>query len=387
MPLAMLSRPCSQDPTRRRPGLVLPRRGWLGVLCLCSLLCLGAGPPVLSGAQPGSLTLDRKQLAAQQRARQLPALSASAALLADSGAGQVLLAANADQPQPMASTTKIMTALLALERANLQDEATVSPTALVGESTMGLAPGEVLTVEELLWGLLLTSANDASVALAEHVAGNEADFVALMNQRAGELGLNTTHFANPHGIDAPGHVSSALDLWRLSEAAMAYPAFRDIVATRFHNAAGRPLYNSNELLGRYPGADGVKTGTTDQAGECLVASVTQDDHRVMATVLGSQNRYGDVEALFDHYFAHYLWAPAPQPAGATAWLRASDGRSYRVMAPEAPDLFLARWQWPLVRTQVVLSGAPTAAGRSPGVVRWYLGNALLGEAPAMLSEY
>lgn len=357
------------------------------MICLLSLSSVAAGGPVLQGTEYGSLPLYPEQIAASQAARQLPAISAPAALLADSGSGQVLAALNADEARPMASTTKIMTALLVLERANLDDLVTVSPTALVGESSMGLQAGETLTVEDLLWGLLLNSGNDAAAALAEHVAGSQDAFVSLMNQRAAQMGLVHTHFANPHGLDAPDHFSSASDLWRLAETALQYPFFREIVATQTHTAAGHPLVNTNELLGLYEGADGVKTGTSETAGQCLVGSVTRDGHRAMAIVLGSADRNADVEALFDHYYAAYRWAPAPQPAGPSSWVRASDGQPLRVTAPAAPDLFLASWQWPQVRTQVSLQTPLASPGQPAGTVRWYLGNQKLAEAPAVLAGY
>ncbi len=348
---------------------------------------MAAGPPGLQGSEPGSLTLYPEQIAAQQQTKRLPPVTAPAALLAGGDASQPLADKNAHERRAMASTTKIMTALLVLERASLDDAVSISPTALVGESSMGLQAGEVVTVEDLLWGLLLPSGNDAAVALAEHIAGSEADFVALMNERAVQLGLTDTHFANPHGLDAPEHTSSAYDLWRLAEAALEYPVFQQIVSSGSHTAAGRQLINGNELLDRYPGADGVKTGTTQAAGQSLVASVTRDGHRTLVVVLGSEDRYADATAIYDHYFASFRWTSAPLPVGPANWVIASDGRPLRVTAPDAPDLFLSSWQWPLIRPQVVLQAIPADLSQPAGVVRWYLGNQLLGEAPAVLSEY
>lgn len=360
----------------------------LPLLALVALLNLVPGPPVLRGAHPGDAAIYPEQIAAQQAAQTLPALSAPAALLADSATGQVLGATHAAQARAMASTTKIMTALLTLERADLSALATVSPAAAqVGEATMGLTAGEVLTVEDLLWGLLLNSGNDAAVALAEHVAGSEPAFVALMNQRAAELGLVNTHFANPHGLDAPDHYSSAADLWRLAEQAMTFPIFREMVATPSYEAAGHPLVNRNELLGLYPGADGIKTGTSEAAGQCLVASASQDGFRTVAVVLGSQDRYGDAAALFDHGVQHYRRAPAPQPAGPLSWLPASDGGFVRVVAAEQPWLFLPAWRWPAVRSQFTPAAGPVVAGAPIGEIRWYLDDQLLASSPAVASDY
>ena len=333
------------------------------------------------------MTLYPEQIAAQQEGKSLPPITAAAAILAGGDGGEPLAEKNAHERRAMASTTKIMTALLVLEHGNLDDSVTISPTALVGGSSMGLQSGEVVTVEDLLWGLLLQSGNDAAVALAEHLAGSEAAFVDLMNERAAQLGLANTHFANPHGLDAPEHFSSAFDLWRLTEAAMQYPIFQEIVATQSHTTAGRTLANINELLNRYPGADEVKTGTTEAAGQSLVASVTRDGHRSLAVVLGSEDRYGDAQAIFDHFFSSFRWTSAPLPVGPASWIVAPDGRPLRVTAPDAPDLFLPSWQWPLVRPQVVLQAIPADLSLPAGVVRWYLGNKLLGEAPVVLSEY
>jgi D-alanyl-D-alanine carboxypeptidase (penicillin-binding protein 5/6) len=347
---------------------------------------MGAGGPVLQGSQPGDLAMYPEQIAAVQASRQLPPLSAPAALLADRDTNQVLATLDPDQPRPMASTTKIMTALLALERANLADPVVVSPTALVSGSTMGLTAGEVLTVEDLLWGLLLNSGNDAAMALAQHVAGSEAAFVQLMNQRAAELGMANTRFANPHGLDAPDHYSSAYDLWLATQEALKHPLFRQIVATPAYTTAGRQLFNQNELLGSYPGADGVKTGTTLAAGQNLVGSVTEDGHREIAVIMGSQDRYSDAAAVFDHFFRYWRWAPAPQPDGPASWLWTADGQPLRVATSDAPDLFLPQWQWPLVRPVLVVTAQPIEPNRPVGVIRWYLGNQLLAEAPATATE-
>lgn len=346
------------------------------------------GPPVLKGSDPGSLVLLPNHISAYEAARQAPEVSAQSWLLANGNIAQALLGAASDEPRPMASTTKIMTALLALENARLDEQVVVSPNAIVGESSMGLVPGEVLTVEDLLWGLLLNSGNDAAMALAEHIAGDEEGFVALMNGRAAQLGLSNTRFVNPHGLDAPGHLSSAYDLSRITEAALAYPKFREIVATQAHTAAGHQLWNRNLLLTTYPGADGVKTGTSEAARECLVGSVTQDGHQAVVVILGSEDRYGDAQELLDHYFTHYRWAPMPVPAGPLSWIRGGDGRALRITVPEPPSILLPAWQWSMLRAQPVIAQSIPADVSEPGrTYQWYLGTTLLASAPAVISEY
>lgn len=248
-----------------------------------------------------------------------PRVTAAAAVLVDAATGQVLYARNAYQPRPPASTTKIMTTLLALEGGRLDQTVTVSPkAAAVGESSLHLAAGERLTLEQLVYGALLRSGNDACVAIAEHIAGSEVNFVRLMNIKAVELGARQTNFVNPHGLPAAGHRSSAYDLALLAGYALRNPVFAAIVATRGKAItmpqAEKYLNNTNRLLWSYPGADGVKTGTTSEAGLCLVASATREGRQLIAVVLNSTDRYGDSIALLDYGFGHFQHI-CPFPAG------------------------------------------------------------------------
>ena len=371
---------------------VADRRRRLGVALLISLLAcfsFGFGPPVLVDSASRPVRLYPPQIAEIEAAQHLPALAARAAILVDVDTGQVLLAHNDQQRLPMASTTKIMTALLALERGNLDEVVTVPAEALtVGESSMFLQAGEQLTLRDLLYGLLLVSGNDAAMTIALHIAGSEAAFVQMMNDRAAALGLSNTHFVNPHGLDAPDHYASADDLYRLARAALAYPEFATIVSTTQHNTAGHALTNKNELLTAYAGADGIKTGTTDLANECLVASVNRDGHRVLAVILGSTQRYEDARRLFDHYFTHYSWLPLTPPANALS--RAPDAANEpRFLVAGAPaDAFAARWQWPLI--QSVHDLAPigdTTPGAPAGVIRYRIGAQEIGAQPLVWGRF
>jgi D-alanyl-D-alanine carboxypeptidase (penicillin-binding protein 5/6) len=215
-----------------------------------------------------------------------------------------------DQALPPASLTKIMTALLVLENGHLQQEVQVSVAATrESGSRLGLRPGEKMRVAELLAAAILQSANDACHALAEHVAASEQDFVALMNRRASELELHDTHFANACGHDHPAHRSSARDLARLAEMALRHPGFARLVAQteldiqdadarrRFH------LSNGNQLVGRYPGAIGVKTGYTRQAGKCLVALAVRGDRRVLLVLLNAPERWWTASAMLERAFS------------------------------------------------------------------------------------
>lgn len=240
-----------------------------------------------------------------------PSITASAAVLMDARTGQVLYDKNMHQKRPQASTTKIITAILALESGKLDQVVEVSPRAAsVGESSIHLQPQEKLTLEELLYGAMLRSGNDACVAIAEHIAGTERNFVKLMNYYAKLLGGQNTHFTNPHGLPAENHYSSAYDLALFTRYAMKNPKFRDIVKTRYKKIRGpgkyeRYLRNTNKLLWSYTWTDGVKTGTTNAAGCCLVASASVNGRPLISVVLHSTDRYGDTIKLLEYGFKNF----------------------------------------------------------------------------------
>jgi D-alanyl-D-alanine carboxypeptidase (penicillin-binding protein 5/6) len=246
-----------------------------------------------------------------------PEVRAGAAVLADLDTGQVLYGANQGERLPIASLTKIMTALVTLERARPSEVVTVSagaadPGPVVGVSQLGLVPGERITVEQLLYALLLQSANDAALALAEHVSGTVESFVTAMNRRAQRLGLTATRFASPNGLDDVGY-SSAGDLAAITRAAFDEPLFAQIVETKYHTepppqAGGVPrtIQNRNVLLWLYPGATGVKTGFTSAAGFCVVATAERNGLRLVAVVLGEPAEpFSDAAALLNYGFTAF----------------------------------------------------------------------------------
>ncbi len=221
---------------------------------------------------------------------------APSAYLLDTDTGQVLLSKNADEQRAMASTTKMVTALLVLEAGELNTLVTVSARAdKEGGSSLGLYFGEIMSRDELLWGLLLKSGNDAAIALAESVSGSVEEFVEDMNVYAAEVGADSTHFANPNGMPDPEHYSTAKDLGVLAEQAMKHSEFRKIVATEKHTIPktnkfeAREYENHNRLIGNYAYATGIKTGFTNNARHCLVSSATKDDINLVAIVLGGSS--------------------------------------------------------------------------------------------------
>lgn len=236
-----------------------------------------------------------------------PTLSASSAILMDRESGRVLYEKNAGEQRSIASITKLMTALVAVElHPDLSSTVKVEQEWTGAEgSSMYLKPGEELTLEALLYGLLLSSGNDAALAIAGYCAGDVESFVAEMNKKAAQLGMNDTHFANPNGLDDPQHYSTAYDMALLARAVLEQEELRTIASTRSIFIAGRSLTNHNKLLWRYEGCTGLKTGYTDEAGRTLVSSALRDGQELIAVTLNAPNDWTDHAALFDYGFATY----------------------------------------------------------------------------------
>lgn len=238
--------------------------------------------------------------------------SAAAACVLEMETGRVLFSYNMYERLPMASTTKVMTALLAIENGNPEDEVTCSENAFgVPGTSIYLALGETLTLEEMLLGLMLASGNDAAVAISEHIGGTTEDFVAMMNERAKQIGATQTHFANPHGLPDDNHYTTAYDLARIAREAMGNAAFRQLVSTQHASIPwegrdyDRQLNNKNRLLSSYPGATGIKTGYTSRAGRCLVFGASRDGMELVGVVLGCSDWFDEAERLLDACFHTY----------------------------------------------------------------------------------
>lgn len=240
-----------------------------------------------------------------------PAISSETAILIVAGTKQILFEKDSHKIMYPASTTKIMTLITALKRGNLNDTVVVGPASVdIEGSSLELRLLDRLTLNELLYGVMLPSGNDAAHAVAEHVGGGSyKKFVSWMNEDAEKIGALRTHFSNPHGLPDPvNHFSTAYDLAMIADAGFKIPGFEKFVSTPYHtvlfqNRKGIPLVNTNSLLMTYPGANGVKTGVTRAAGRCLVASARRNGVLLIAVVLnGGENRFKDSAALLDYGF-------------------------------------------------------------------------------------
>ena len=248
----------------------------------------------------------------------LPLLAAQAALALDLDSSRLLFSRDATAQRAPASLVKMMTAAVALDHLPISTVITVPPGApsvgaAVGGTHMGVLPGERLSLHDLLYGMLLPSGNDAAYTIAQAVAGSQSGFAALMNAKAAALGLTGTHFVQGYGLDTAGQYSTARDLARLARYDLAHYAFFDrVVSTAAYTiSAGLThpafvLHNTNQLLGVYPGAFGVKTGTTPAAGQNVIAAVQRDGRRILVVILGSTDRYADATALLNYAVARDL---------------------------------------------------------------------------------
>ncbi len=243
------------------------------------------------------------------------AVSAKAAILMHADSGRVLYEKNADEHMLIASTTKIMTAIVVLEHCDLDDLVEVdSRSAGIEGSSMYLKAGESYTVEDLLYGLLLVSGNDAASALALHVADSMEEFAELMNAKAAELGMTESSFKNAHGLDEEGHYSTARDMAKLAAYCMGNEDFARIAGTVSHTVGEQTLVNHNRLLREYDGCLGLKTGYTMAAGRTLVTCAERDGARYVCVTLNDPDDWDDHKALYDWAFANYSFAEVI-PAG------------------------------------------------------------------------
>jgi len=241
-----------------------------------------------------------------------PAISADCAILIEASTGEIVWSRNADEKRSMASTTKIMTALVAIENCDISKTVSVSPDAVgIEGSSIYLYEGEKLKMEDLLYAMLLESANDAAAAIAIEVGGSIEAFAEMMNEKAAELGLENTHFTNPHGLDDAEHYTTAEELAKIALSAMENETFREIVSTYkktipLNETEGvRLLINHNKLLKSYDGCVGVKTGYTKKSGRCLVSAAIRDGVELICVTLDAPDDWQDHSSLFDYGFSLY----------------------------------------------------------------------------------
>lgn len=291
-----------------------------------------------------------------------PVIEAASYALFDVTGDLTLLSHEADEPRPMASVTKLMTALVVLDNSELGDPVIISSSAAAtGEAEVGLVAGETWTVWELLNAIIVRSGNDAATALAEHVGGSVPGFADLMNAKAAELGLTDTHFVNPHGLDADGHYSSANDLLILGRAALDDAVLARLARTRVvkfrtaPNGAVRRAVNTNALLGAFEGVVGLKTGFTGNAQRVLVSAASRDGRTLLAVVMGTDDHFADTRELLDYGFDMFgvvdrLLAPlaGEQGGGVPATIDETEAARLRLI-PELPiaDTTAARSRTPL----------------------------------------
>lgn len=324
------------------------------------------------------------QRAAAHHIEQPPLIhtNAHAAALIDVASGRLLYSHNGDEKMLIASLTKIMTAIVAIENGELTDQVTVSSSAAGKEgSSIYLKVGQQMTLHDMLYGLMLRSGNDAASAIAEHVGGSERGFVFMMNSKAAELGLLHTSFQNPHGLDMEDHYSSANDLAKLTAYALKNPTFREIVATKVKRVKNPEAkwdhvwYNKNKMLSLYEGADGVKTGFTKAAGRGLVSSASRDGRQLAVVTINDGSDWMDHARLFDWGFRYYANQPLIQEGERIA---------------DTPYVAAKTFIYPLyereiehVSHEVVLESEETIDYRlgERGRVNFYLDDAYIGSVP------
>jgi D-alanyl-D-alanine carboxypeptidase (penicillin-binding protein 5/6) len=323
-----------------------------------------------------------------------PEVDARAYLVQNAQTSEVLLARHAHDRLPVASITKLMTVLVAVDRTRPSELVTVDPDAVgVTGSTIRLRAGEQLPVRDLLAAALIQSANDSAVALAEHVGGGDsALFVNLMNARARELGLRDTQFVRPDGLDTPGHYSSAWDVTRLGLEAMGRPVVRRLVRQESATiAGGRTLHTWNDLLGEFPGIFGVKTGHTSSAGWSQVAAARGNGVTIYATILGSPSRgtrNGDLEELLAWGMSRYAVVPLAPPERVYARIPVTFGRDAVPVVAVRPLRKPVRIGRPLVERVVVpsLLALPVRRGQVVGELRVYDRKRVVGRTPLVAAE-
>ena len=313
------------------------------------------------------------------------ALSAEKAIVLDAATGRVLYEKDADARSLIASTTKIMTALIICQRCNVLDRVKIPAEAVgIEGSSMYLREGEVLTVQELLYGLMLRSGNDAAAALAIWCGGTVEGFAELMNDKARELGMHNTHFVNPHGLDAPEHHSTARDLAVVAAYAMSDPIFARTVGAKSVTVGERVLTNHNKLLWQMEGCEGIKTGYTKAAGRILVSSASREGRRLVCVTINAPDDWNDHKALLEDGFARYEVKRIVEAGEVLGYrhILGGDGTAVPLIAAEEFCYPLTEGEEPqIVLSPQTFSYAPVRSGEPEGCAYALLGGRVIGEIP------
>lgn len=324
-------------------------------------------------------------------------ISAKGASLIEVSHGDLVYAKNENARLPMASTTKIMTALVVLENSSLDDVITIEPSMVnIEGSSIYLHVGEKLTVEDLLYALLLESANDASVALAIHIAGDIDAFAQMMNEKALEMGLVNTNFKNPHGLDDDEHYTTAYELGMIAKCAMENEKFVEICSTYkksipLDNGEGtRLLINHNKLLRSYEGAIGIKTGFTRKCGRCLVSCASKNGVTLICVTLNDPNDWQDHKALLDYGFSQYENVKLASPGDYSVEMNSIGGEKTSFIAENTDELSVivkgdTSNIYAVLEANRLIS-APIRRGDYVGKIIFYNNNQIIGTLPLFSKE-
>lgn len=322
----------------------MPSKRWL--VCLCGLLvlfCTGFGPPVLTNGDVPLRRVNRWTLAGMGQPP-APEITAASAFLYNPTTRQVIYTKNPHSRRAPGSLSKIVTAMVAIESEQWEKTIVIREEDLAVWSMIGMAEGEEHSLLDLLYLLLIPSDNAAAQAIARGLAGDVDTFVGWMNERVSGWGLQDTRFANPTGLDDVDNYTSAYDIALIAERAMRDPVFAAIVGNYEINAAGFGLKNTNEMLVKYEGTVGVKTGTTDQAGECLVTMVKRPQGDALCVVMGSEDRYKDSSLLLDYFYDQYTELHVDLPETPQNRYVDQDGAWHSFGLQEPIDILVESWQ-------------------------------------------
>lgn len=326
-------------------------------------------------------------------------ISATSAIVMDTITGRVLFEKNAHQKRTMASTTKIMTGILALEKGELTDIVTTSRNAAYVEgSSIWLEEGEKQTLEDLIYAVLLSSGNDAAIVIAEHIGGSVEGFADIMTQKAREIGAINTSFKNPHGLDEEGHYTTAYDLALITRYALQHEKFAKIVKTKKKKIPwessewDRLLKNHNKLLHLYEGCDGVKTGFTKKSGRCLVSSATRDGWQIVAVTLNAPNDWEDHKKMFDDSFKRYTVTKVVENNKYVKTLPVAEGKQNRIALYTCGEFYMPLQENELTNVHITHEmpssvEAPIRQGQQIGSVNVLLDDTIYTEIPLITNQF